>query len=103
MLTLPVSGLEMPVWPAWPTILDPPIRHPIIAPLHRHPAPCHPDVLTALPAPIAWCPDVAGTWRGDHFDLGLWRSDVNIQIEIDSGNRRGAQHCQRTQCHDHTL
>src|SRR5262245_37270742 len=80
MLTLPVPGLEMPVRPVWPSILDPPIRYPIIAAMHRHPTPCHPDVLTALPGPIAWGPDVAGAGRGDHFDPGLWRSNFDAKI-----------------------
>ena len=65
--------------------------------------PCHPDVSTAFPGPIAWCPDVAGAWHGDHFDLGRWRSNFDVQIEIDPGDSRCAQRRQSTQCNDMRL
>src|SRR5215510_14936656 len=103
MLSFPVPGLEMPVCSSWPPILDPPIRHPIIASTHRHPTPANPDVSPAFPGPIAWGPNIARAWRGDHFDLGRWWSYFNPQIEIDPGDSRCAQHCQGTQCHDDAL
>jgi len=103
MLTFPVPGLEIPARPAWPPILDPPIWHPIIAAMHRYPTPGDPDVPTALPGPIAWCPDIAGTWRGDHFNLRRWRSDIDVQIEIDPGDCWCAQRRQSTQCNEYAL
>ena len=103
MLTFPVPGLEMPVRPAWPPILDPPIRHPIVSSTHWQPMPCNPDVSTAFPGPIAWGPDVVGTWCGDHFDLGRWRSNFDAQIEIDPGDSQCAQRRQSTQCNDDAL
>ena len=65
--------------------------------------PANPNVTTAFPGPKAWCPDVAGAWRGDHFNLGRWRSHFDAQIEIDPGASRGAQHCQGTQGNDYAL
>src|SRR2546423_14314421 len=103
MLTFPMPRLEVPVWPAWAPILHPPLRHPIISSTHRHPASSNPDVSTAFPGPIARCPDVTRAWRGDHFDLGRWRSHFDAQIEIDPGDSRCAQHCQGTQDNDYAL
>src|SRR5215813_1270156 len=103
IFTLPVPGLEIPARPAWPPILDPPIWHPIIASTHRHPTPCRPDVSTPFPDPIAWGPDVAGARRGDHFDLRRWRSDIDVQIEIDPGDCWCAQRRQSAQCNEYAL
>jgi hypothetical protein len=45
----------------------------------------HPDILNAVPAPVARLPDITGSgWRGNHLDHRSGRS--NAHHDPDAGN-----------------
>jgi hypothetical protein len=77
---LPMSGNEAPASLG----LDPPSGDVVPVGPFGLPMALRPDVLVAIPRPVAWCPDIAGLRWGDDFvtDRWRWRADDDIDGDL---------------------